>query len=516
MTHYECLGLPKDASRKDIRLAYRHLISITDKADTKALADIEEAYRILYDPLKRAIYREQLEEEAEGLEGQEKIVLRLKSCRLLHNPSAFNHYEFINQFLELSEESEDYLRPGQHLGWSDRRRLDSRLDTAATILHAESEGLRRLRRRNAEQQSRYELLVRNEKKITLCSFALASSAYEKYLYDLSLGPDIVPFTEDMQNIARLIGGWQQAAAYVRLYPHLNSAYALFFLRKAGCLTPANFKQLMKAADKEEQISHIASVIHTLADENLLNQINFTQVMAHSKFALALCNGLGYLAAAGLLEQQSFEVLLEAGQYADAVGSSWGTLKELNLLTPLNCEMINLCAAKNIGILLHKSFLHLEEQQLFTPGDGLDFLWTGDTEKLQALGLRIDEMFAYGISLLCHDKDKAETVFLLAIGLKKSLKNHYSKPLEEQRTTEQQFKTEFTQCLHSQDAAMSDHRDYWKVITANIAIALTGVGLLALGVQYFKTGHCFFEQTKRQQLLGTIEESWLQQDNRISV
>jgi hypothetical protein len=57
--------------------------------------------------------------------------------------------------------------------------------------------------------------------------------------------------------------------------------------------------------------------------------------------------------------------------------------------------------------------------------------------------------------------------------------------------------------------MSLHRTIWKNILTNIVIALTGVGLIALGVQYAMKRQGFFAQTKREQLIEIINENhWI--------
>jgi curved DNA-binding protein len=59
MTHYETLGIAKTASPEEIKRAYRKLASThhPDKGgDTAKFQEIEEAYRVLSDPEKRAQY----------------------------------------------------------------------------------------------------------------------------------------------------------------------------------------------------------------------------------------------------------------------------------------------------------------------------------------------------------------------------------------------------------------------------------------------------------------------------
>ncbi len=67
-------------------------------------------------------------------------------------------------------------------------------------------------------------------------------------------------------------------------------------------------------------------------------------------------------------------------------------------------------------------------------------------------------------------------------------------------------------LHLKDDDMAIHREQWKIIVANIAIALTGIGLIALGIQYALNKRCFFAHTQREQLIENIAQTeWLSPD-----
>ncbi len=62
--------------------------------------------------------------------------------------------------------------------------------------------------------------------------------------------------------------------------------------------------------------------------------------------------------------------------------------------------------------------------------------------------------------------------------------------------------------------MSVHRAEWKIITTNIAIALTGFGLIALGIYYALYKQCFFASTKRESLINKISQNdWLSMPTR---
>lgn len=99
--------------------------------------------------------------------------------------------------------------------------------------------------------------------------------------------------------------------------------------------------------------------------------------------------------------------------------------------------------------------------------------------------------------------------LLALELKQDLKAFYEKPTEEQIATKAAFKQSFLKKLHSKDGEMSIHRERWKVIVANVAIAFTGLGLFAIGVNLLIHKQGLFTQTKREKLIRNVENSdWL--------
>ena len=335
---------------------------------------------------------------------------------------------------------------------------------------------------------------------------------KKGVLTLFLGPEVVRQTAEMCEIEALIGGRERLIKHIKVHPDLYTAGGIFALRQVGCLNPVNFARLTDCQTSSEFL-RITFVITELLDLNLLNQANFELAVAHKEHASPLFKGILNLKIAGLITQASFEELVRNGKNAETVGSAWRRLKEHNLLNATNRQMVVELAEMRIGILWVNAHCKLEDQHHITPNDGQALQWTGgDRKELNELSQRIDDMFAYGLFLLSGDEEKALTVFVLALNLKKSLKTFFEKPIEEQVAQQQQFKVEFKRLLHSQDRELIKHRAFWKVIVANIAIAFTGVGLFALGAYYLATGHCFFHQTQRENLRDAIEEStWLQDE-----
>ncbi|MDI1352687.1 MAG: hypothetical protein PSV35_07995, partial [bacterium] len=127
--------------------------------------------------------------------------------------------------------------------------------------------------------------------------------------------------------------------------------------------------------------------------------------------------------------------------------------------------------------------------------------------------------ASGYSLSINDRRKGLIVINLAGKLRQQLDIFFNFSLHKTRTAEKldAFTTQFKTLLHSEDKLMQQHSAVWKPILANILLALTGVGLVAIAI---KTIHainntssiswidcCFFTKTNRQKQIEQIEKSF---------
>lgn len=61
-------------------------------------------------------------------------------------------------------------------------------------------------------------------------------------------------------------------------------------------------------------------------------------------------------------------------------------------------------------------------------------------------------------------------------------------------------------LQTKDNIMKSHRAEWKIIVANILVALTVLGAVAVGVNYFLNSTLLGGHTKRQNLLKEVENA----------
>jgi hypothetical protein len=126
-------------------------------------------------------------------------------------------------------------------------------------------------------------------------------------------------------------------------------------------------------------------------------------------------------------------------------------------------------------------------------------------RCKSLQNKINELECYGSHIALTHPDKGNKVISLAKELNVLLLSFLDKPYLEQQRTFSQFKNDFVKKLHSEDTIVSTHRAYWKVICANILIALTGIGAILLGINYYATsGSLFFSKTQTQQKVDTIE------------
>lgn len=111
------------------------------------------------------------------------------------------------------------------------------------------------------------------------------------------------------------------------------------------------------------------------------------------------------------------------------------------------------------------------------GKGLD-CYKSSFDDLAAVYKAIKEMYNYGAK---KDNNKGQIIKTLAVDLEKSLDDFIKKSYSRQLNInyEPVFLRSFNLLIHSKDDVLGEHEQAWKPIVANILIALTGVGLLAL-------------------------------------
>ena len=140
-----------------------------------------------------------------------------------------------------------------------------------------------------------------------------------------------------------------------------------------------------------------------------------------------------------------------------------------------------------------------------------------------LSKSLDKIVTHGLKILLENKAndnstdaeaerrQATVAIALAAELKNKLLDFGSMSKEQQQISLPAFKADFKACLHSHDTSMDashlgKHRSAWKVIVANILLAITGIGLLAIGVNLAVNQRFFGQRTCREELRDEAEVS----------
>lgn len=136
-----------------------------------------------------------------------------------------------------------------------------------------------------------------------------------------------------------------------------------------------------------------------------------------------------------------------------------------------------------------------------------------TEKKKAYLLKllhhIDQLYSHGKTLAIKSPEDSEKVTALTERLAQTATLYFlSQHLNPNDTrTPAALKEQFQLALYENAGSMGNHRELWKPILANIAIAATGIGLIALVVQFVTTGTGFFAQTQRKKTVNEIDRGF---------
>lgn len=495
--YYDLLEISKNATNLEITRAYRKLVltchpdKVAGKIDV--FNQIQVAYETLKDPDERRIYDEYLENP-----GTDKLRLTNLNIHLVEDPDKYDLYNFLNQLFKFQES--DLIKPGQEI--EDRKTFSKQIIFIIANLEREKRNLtKKYPNPTSEIQMRINKLGSNHKKLTMVSILFCSLDNRKDLYDYYLG---APVSDEIRQIVQEIGGAKVLAQYISENPEMYNAPAIFALHEARFLTPNSFHQLVQNT-KPDTLSFFLLILEDLLEVGILNQNNFDTLILNKQNLGAICHGLTPIKNAEILTQKYFDILVQEPQKAISIGQSIGYLESLGLLNEINWQTI---VKKIPHYPFWSDIIAMKQEGLLTQQLCEALAWTSP-EELGPINSRIDEMFAHGLFLLSWDTQNARAALLLALELKKELKQFFEKPAQEQKMSIKQFKASFIKTLHSKDQEMSVHRQLWKVIIANILIALTGLGLFAIAANYLIHGSCFFAQTTRNkqiEAIGTTE--WL--------
>lgn len=501
----------------------RELISGTMEIMPSAFTVLSEAYAKLSDPASR-----QADEQAR-LNPKEAVA----HDELSANPKSLNHYEYCNMLLKL--EGDERIKPGDSLNWDElSKKLDSKIDDLERQLAIFEVGKQKLSPSERQQQA---LLERNHKhacelKHTWLDYSDIDFEAIHRLYDLSIG---YCKTDEDREILQGVGGAKAIQKAMEQDTYMNFAPAVISLFKLGLLTPANFKKITaycwyhqgRDCSKARCARYIAETLDLLKPANMADQAHLDFLVAHmslpdDQIASSIQKGIRHLSKHKLITQKNLELVVEMGRRGELMGLLLSDLHVFGIWTPETEEMVTQQLVEDLPWenwslvdypdILQSRLLRMRDHKLLSPEKTKNLNWTPPKE-FEELCSRINQMFAYGLYLLCCDDGvKGMLVLALALELKADLRQFIEKPKEEQARDRLQFQKDFIQKLHSHDTYeinKSEHDDDWKIVVSNILIALTGIGLFALGIHYLRTGHVFFAHTKREQLIEQVEESkWL--------
>ncbi|KTD64975.1 hypothetical protein [Legionella shakespearei] len=153
-----------------------------------------------------------------------------------------------------------------------------------------------------------------------------------------------------------------------------------------------------------------------------------------------------------------------------------TNPDISIYKPNECIVLSQTGLRFLN--LYNPLLNLQSLRINVPSSvGTPAVKKQAPEQPDLL-MKIQKMKNYGKSLADLGIGKGNT----AVELAEALENKLTHFLLETDLTEKnitQFKSSFSALLHSKDLIMHEHREQWKPIVANILIALTGIGLLAI-------------------------------------
>ena len=492
LNHYKILGVQMDASLDEIKAAHRKQVKTChpDKVPGKVeeFKQIQEAYETLADPYRRAEH----DDELAGIKPQRNNFRDYYHYVLIHNPARANHYQFLNEFLQLDDE-ESFV-PEQPI--PDRRFLVSRLNEIKRRINWEIDRLdARYTFPDRDTRERLRLLRDNEKKISLCSAVILAETGEKEVYDLILRHE---YSDEVSGFIQRLGGLQALQRHMRASETLPGAQGAQALWRANCLTPQNFDRLTQGNRYKILLTSIAFA--TLYEADLLNQENIDLIFENRKHIDTIQMALRNLQREALLNEHTFNTIIRAGRNAWNVAVSITMFTSRGILNDeTNVDLIH--KMQGDGLVFWIS--HLEFTGELKQDDYHHLEWDAPPE-LAEVNRHINRMFAHGLFILTGDHDKGRNMMQLALELKADLKQFFEQEPHIQESTKIQFKTSFIAKLHSRDHEMGRHRELWKVIIGNILIALTGLGLFAIGIHYAVKGGAFFRQTTSEKLVDNLQ------------
>ncbi len=150
----------------------------------------------------------------------------------------------------------------------------------------------------------------------------------------------------------------------------------------------------------------------------------------------------------------------------------------------------------------------------SPNTRLTDIWYSDKVNQSSYQRALNHLFKHIAGARSHGEhlisigasEKGNVLFKLANDLYHDLETFNQLPVKNRCDAFFQFRTSLSEKLHRDDALLGTHREYWKILIANILIALTGIGAALLAKHYVENRSLFFAKTKSREAISSTHQA----------
>lgn len=505
--YYAVLGVPRDATSEEIKTAYRQMMlqHHPDRAggSHERSSELNVAYEELSDKFKRQAHDYDL--SGKPLMGLSLDFRQLNIVyRFVPNPDQYNHYDFWNLMFARDERFHITPQTSDHARWF-LAHLALFIMGEIQTQYCDDMAINTYRKKLPAHEFKVLARANHYKLIDLrrALFEIGSEA-KKELYDHYLGETLTD--EALTALIETMGGAQALAEAIAVNPSVEFYYPFSVLAQHQLLTPKLAKTLLQVSNEpiypellnacgkanfpEIRLSDFHSMFVDLAKQGLLNVQTIDLLIRHRQKIDSFGPAIGILGDNKVLTQETLEFLISLPQKAHYTAHMWTEFLEADLW---NDDLWQAIKQQRIWGSIYHQLREMTEDGIITDEARQAVKWQGP-EVLRPLNRQVHELLIHGAHLLhLHQHQKGKTVFQLALELKIEIKAFWQQPLAERKANFDAFKQRIADKLAANTPTLAFHRDPWFVIKANILTALTGIGLLLMGMNYALTGQfCLFK------------------------